>query len=539
MASDGPATPGPKVGGALRAHQRFDVDWRATVRCGDWPKVERIAAQNISGGGMFLKTQRRVAIGAKIQVTLELPGGDLIPMVATVRRIVDDPQGGETGIGVQVDEDHANELRAIAEIAQLRQQGPSEEDFPVDVDADDDFPAEPTGPIPPLEIASIIGVDFGVSYSGISVAVGDSVCMVRDDQGRATVPSIVHFPPEGGDPIVGWDARKMLPILPDRTVSSIKRVAGRKFDDRGVEGFIHSAAYRVGRGPNDAILIEVGDQQLAVPQVCAMILKKLREIAEQRLDFQIEGAVVTVPVNFGSDERNAIKRAAQIAGLGRIALIDEPVAAALAYGFGQGKNELVAVYDFGGGTFDFTVVDMSLDHYRVLVTAGDAWLGGDDFDSALGDAVANAFWRRTEVELKKRVVEWRRLLLACEKAKRTLSTETSVDMTVARVVESPKKLDLRQRIDRHALERICSNLARQSFEICKGALAKIDLEPRDITELVVTGGTSQIPFIREGLERLFERTITPTVSAEHAVALGAGLFAARLARHPARKVQSI
>jgi molecular chaperone DnaK len=228
-----------------------------------------------------------------------------------------------------------------------------------------------------------------------------------------------------------------------------------------------------------------------------------------------------------------------MAGFQVMELVEEPVAVALAYGFGQGKNEIVAVYDFGGGTFDFTILDISVDSERVLASKGDAWLGGDDFDLVMAQAVANKFWRDTQIELQNSAVEWQRLLHACESAKQHLSRFEEIRLQLREVVSTPEPIDLVQNMRRPGFELIAASLFEQTLEICQAALDSIGFEPRDITQLVVSGGTSRIPFIHDGLSRFFERPITELVHPQQAVALGAGVAAARLAGHGARMARSV
>jgi len=295
---------------------------------------------------------------------------------------------------------------------------------------------------------------------------------------------------------------------------------------------LQSATYRTERGPDDSILADLGGTQVAIPQICAQMVQHVRDVAEQRLGTRLERAVFTVPVSYGTGERAAITAMARVAGIEIAGLLEEPVAAAMAYGFGKGKNEIVAVYDFGGGTFDFTVIDIHGYSFRILARGGDPWLGGDDFDAALANAVANAVWRATGVELHNRAVEWQRLLLACEAAKRELSHTQQTTIDVPRLLESPRVLNLRQPLDRGTLERLCGSLLERSLAICEGALSRAGLDPADVHQVIATGGVSHIPFVRAGLSRYFARPIHDQVSPDEAICLGAGFRAAQFARQP-------
>jgi len=381
------------------------------------------------------------------------------------------------------------------------------------------------------EPAPIVGIDFGTTRSSIAVALGDTVCTLPDGRGRTLHPSVVHYP-ETDAPLCGWEAREMLFRAPRRTVSSPKRLLGRQFDDPSLAGMLHGAAYKTSRGPNGAIVVEMRGMQAALPQVCAQVVSHVRGIGEEYTGKRIERAVFSVPVSFGQAERNAVTTVARIAGIDVAGLIDEPVAAAMAYGFGRDKKEIVAVYDFGGGTFDFTVIDIEGYHFNVLARGGDSWLGGDDFDAAIANAVANALWRATGVEVQNRQVEWQRLLFACEKAKRELSLRVDTQIVVDAIVEAPKPVNLRQKIGRAVLEKLCRPLFQRSIEICTSALNQVGLDPSDVQQVVVSGGVSYIPFVREGLGAFFGRAIRSTVSPDEAICLGAGIRAAQLAQRP-------
>jgi molecular chaperone DnaK (HSP70) len=235
-----------------------------------------------------------------------------------------------------------------------------------------------------------------------------------------------------------------------------------------------------------------------------------------------------MPVTFGPAEQVALKRAAQIAGVEVLGLIEEPMAAALAYDYGKSANEVIAVYDFGGGTFDFTVLDVSRESFRVVATRGDAWLGGDDFDLVLAQHAADRFWRETGVELRSRAVEWQRLLLAAEDAKRQLTVTESAVVHVRQAILSPRPTDLRVPVDRTLLAELCGPLVTRSIEVCEEALDGAGLAPRDVSRVVLAGGTTHIPLVREVVGQYFEREIDTVVSPDAAVAEGTAIHASRL-----------
>ncbi len=375
--------------------------------------------------------------------------------------------------------------------------------------------------------AGILGIDLGVTYSGASLAAGESVDSLVDGEGRWQIPSVIVFPGAEARPLVGWAAREVQTSRPDLALASIKRLLGCRYSDPHVAGLLHTSSFSASEGPGDEILLRCAGEELAVPQLCALVLRHLVELAGPVLGCPPTRAVLTHPVSYGPQQQEALQRAAQLAEIEVAALLEEPVAA-LAYGAAHDGDEIVAVYDFGGGTFDFTLLELHGVEYRVLGSEGDPWLGGDDFDNALAEAIANSFWRKTQVELRERAVEWQRLLLACEQTKCHLSTAESAAFELDELEVSGGAVSIKHVIERPAFERVSRKLILQSVEICRAVLKQARLTPRDVTRVLLTGGTSRIPVVRRGLERFFDREIAEVVDPEAAVALGAGIHAAWL-----------
>jgi molecular chaperone DnaK len=396
----------------------------------------------------------------------------------------------------------------------------------------------------PLDVAALIGrpavraqpavgIDFGTSFTRVAVFAGGRAELLTDDEGQAVAPSIVSWP-DGGGCLVGWDARARVGVDPRRTVTSVKRLLGRRWDDPNIQGYLHDALLTTEKGPNEQLLVCVGDQKLGVPEICSLIIKRACEMAQRRLGVPVTRAVLSMPVTFGPAEQAGLKRAAQLAGVEVLGLIEEPMAAALAYDYGKSANEIIAVYDFGGGTFDFTVLDVTNEVFRVVATRGDGWLGGDDFDLAFGKWAADQFWRATKVELRQRAVEWQRLLVASEEAKRQLTaTETAV-ISVPNACLAPQAYDLRLPVDRPLLEELCGPLVARSLEVCEEALDAAGLAPREVSRVVLAGGVTHVPLVQERVARFFERDIDTVVSPDAAVAEGTAIHAARLTGVEAR-----
>jgi len=324
-----------------------------------------------------------------------------------------------------------------------------------------------------------IGIDLGTSYSSVAVVRDGVPEVLEDDEGASTLPSVVAFPAEGGI-LVGKPARARLVTDPSNTVYSAKRLIGRRLDDAETRLAVAGFPYNVTEGPSGHPVIEIRNERVSVPEVSAYVLRLMKKIAEARLQRPVDKAVITVPANFNDSQRESTRIAGRIAGLDVIRIINEPTAASLAYGYGRGMNKYVAVYDFGGGTFDFSLLELRDSVYRVISTAGDMFLGGDDFDDALASAVANSFWKQTSIELRNDVVEWQRLLFACEAVKRELSTKQSVDLKVPKVAHTDKGvLDITATVSRDLFNSLCFDLVRRSFAVCDRALddAKLRRDP--------------------------------------------------------------
>lgn len=377
-----------------------------------------------------------------------------------------------------------------------------------------------------------LGIDLGTSYSTVAVVRDGRVDVLVDEQGNSTQPSVVAFLSEGGI-LVGLPARAQLTVDPYHTIYSAKRLIGRKMDDPETKVAVSSLPYKIAEGPNRHPVIEIRGEKVSIPEVSAYVLRLMKKIAEAQLHTPIDKAVIAVPANFNDAQRESTRIAGRIAGLDVIRIINEPTAAALAYGYGRGLNRLVAVYDFGGGTFDFTLLEIRDRIFRVITTAGDMHLGGDDFDEALANAVANSFWKQTRVELRRDVVEWQRVILACEAVKRKLSVAEAADLNVPRVAHSAQGvMDLSATINRQLFNSLCFDLIRRSFAVCEHALHEAKIRPEDIDDVIMVGGTTYMPLVRMSVEQFFQKKPRGEVSPDTAVAVGAAIQAAALMASP-------
>jgi molecular chaperone DnaK len=382
--------------------------------------------------------------------------------------------------------------------------------------------------------APIVGIDFGTTYTSIGVVSGTKVHTLARDDGSRFTPSVISFPKKG-EIVVGEPARQRIATDPARTVVSPKRLLGRPFTDREVQTFVGQQPYKSKAGPDGTTVIELWQTDYAITQLCSYLLANVKEVAEARLGTRITEAVIAVPVAFDVQRIQAVRRAAQMAGLEVASLLDEPSAAALANRYTPGFGGVVGVYDFGGGTFDFSLVDVSKAQFKILATAGDNWLGGDDLDLVLAEAAANQFWRLHKVDLRKQAVEWQRLRFACESAKRSLSVNQAAVISVPEVMRTAAGMvDLELGIDRTTIGRAAAGLIQRSLQVCDNALARAGMRPKDLTAVYLVGGTSRMPAIHEAVARHFGVPIRHGVAPDQAVCLGASIHASLLATRRAQ-----
>jgi actin-like ATPase involved in cell morphogenesis len=549
----GPPPPSP------REQQRFGAQFSVGVMCRQWAHAARLVTLNASRGGVFIRADQAPPVGGAVRMDVELPNGLKLALSGTVAHVIT-PEKAEqlkvpAGFGIKFDAAQERDLLLLEAMARSESSAQPAQPASPPEQADTTPGAgrkviqvvSPKAPIALARVSSrgaperelpdapctaevIVGIDYGTTYSSIAAVRGGEAYVVRHPAGHVQVPSLVSYP-EAGGVLVGWDARERLVMDPSHTVYSAKRLLGRQASDPAVVNHLAQAAYPSSAGPNGQVLVELQTGAISIPQVVAEVLRLLKRTAERAFGVAVEEAVLTVPVHFDVVHRNALRKAAQLAGLRVVGLIEEPAAALLAYGLGQGRNETVAVYDYSGGTFDFTVIDTSGELSKVLVAVGDPWLGGDDFDLALATDAANEFWRQTKIELQKRRVEWQRLVLACEAAKRAL-TEREQELIevpgIARNASGP--IDLRMNMTRARFEVLCADLLDRSLALVSQSLASIDLQPEQIGQVVLTGGVTRIPTVRKAVARFFKRELSSTVNPDEAIALGAALQAAFLAK---------
>lgn len=372
----------------------------------------------------------------------------------------------------------------------------------------------------------IVGIDFGTSYSSVAVLGDRGVELVRL-QGEPMMPSVVSFPAPG-EILVGAEARARLAGSAQWTITSPKRLLGRLYKDQAAQRLLAGLAFRTFAGSDRYLRFEAHDQIYSAQDICAEILKVLRQRASEHLGREVRAAVLAAPVGFGSLQRSALEQAARQAGLQVKAIISEPTAAVLAQGFEKGWAGKVAVYDFGGGTFDFCVLDVSAASFNVLCSGGDPWLGGDDFDISLAEQLADAFERETTVDLRNRAVEWQKLLFAAEQAKRELSTHSATTVRCDDLILTHQgSKGLSSRVTLGTFEQLTAPLVERATNVTERVLHQAGLAPRAVDAVLMTGGTCLLPAVQHAVRRIFGKE--PILSEPHlAVVRGAAVQAGSL-----------
>ena len=372
----------------------------------------------------------------------------------------------------------------------------------------------------------IIGIDLGTTNSVVAVMEGGDVTVIANQEGSRTTPSIVAFNSKG-ETLVGEPAKRQAVTNPSGTVYSIKRFMGRRRDEvRSEEKMI---PYEVIGGSGDFVKVRAAGKENTPPEISALILRKLKEAAESHLGHKVRKAVITVPAYFNDSQRQATKDAGQIAGLEVARIINEPTAAALAYGLDKKKNEKIAVFDLGGGTFDISILDVADGVFEVLSTNGDTHLGGDDWDEALMNYIADQFKREQGIDLRKDQMALQRLKEAAEKAKKDLSFQTQADINLPFIsVKDTVPLHLTTTITRSQFEQLTDKL----FDRCKGPVLKAmedaKLKASEIDEVVLVGGSTRMPRVQQIVKEIFGKEAHKGVNPDEVVAIGAAIQGAVL-----------
>jgi molecular chaperone DnaK len=376
----------------------------------------------------------------------------------------------------------------------------------------------------------VIGIDLGTTNSCVGLVENGVPTVIPNRGGYKTTPSMVAIT-EAGKRLVGHIAKRQAITNAENTVYAAKRLIGRKWTSPQVKNAVATSSYRIVQGPHTDVRIVLRDKEYSVSEISAMVLQEMKLIAEDYLGGPVAKAVITVPAYFNDNQRQATKDAGEIAGLDVIRIINEPTAAALSYGFGKNVEKTIAVYDFGGGTFDISILEIgSSGVFKVIATAGDTFLGGEDVDARIIDWLVHGFKEEHGIDLRQDRMALQRLKDAAEKAKCELSSVRETEVNLPFIISSGRNeaLHLQRTIDRKTLEDLSADLIERTIDICRQTLTDARLEKEDIEEVILVGGMTRVPKIQQAVAQFFEREPCQGVHPDESVALGAGIQASAL-----------
>jgi len=378
-------------------------------------------------------------------------------------------------------------------------------------------------------MGKVIGIDLGTTNSCVAVMDGGKPKVIENSEGARTTPSIVAFTKDG-QRLIGQPAKRQAVTNPDNTLFAIKRLIGRRFEDPLTKKDMELVPYTITKGKNGDAWVNAGGEDYSPSQISAFILQKMKETAESYLGEAVTQAVITVPAYFNDAQRQATKDAGQIAGLEVLRIINEPTAAALAYGMDKDEGKTIAVYDLGGGTFDISILEIGDGVFEVKSTNGDTFLGGEDFDNAIVEYLADAFKKKEAMDLKTDKLALQRLKEAAEKAKIELSSAASTEINLPFITArmeggSTTPLHLVETITRADLEKMVNALIQRTLDPCKKALADAGISKGQIDEVILVGGMTRMPRVREVVEQFFGTKPHTGVNPDEVVAMGAAIQA--------------
>jgi len=372
-------------------------------------------------------------------------------------------------------------------------------------------------------MSKVIGIDLGTTNSCVAVMEGGEPVVIANSEGTRTTPSMVAFA-ESGERLVGQQAKRQAVTNPENTLFAIKRLIGRKFDSDAVKKDIEISPFKIIKADNGDAWVEVRGKKYSAPEISAMVLQKMKQTAEDYLGEPVTDAVITVPAYFNDSQRQATKDAGKISGLNVLRIINEPTAAALAYGLDKKEEEKIAVFDLGGGTFDISILELGDGVFEVKSTNGDTFLGGEDFDQLIIDYVADEFKKEQGIDLRNDKMALQRLKEGAEKAKCELSSSMETDINLPFITadaSGPKHLNIK--LTRSKLESICSSLLNKLTGPCKTALKDAGLSASDIDEVILVGGMTRMPAVQEKVKEIFGKTPSKGVNPDEVVAIGAAI----------------
>ena len=377
-------------------------------------------------------------------------------------------------------------------------------------------------------MAKVIGIDLGTTNSCVAIMESGDPTVLANSEGTRTTPSVVAFT-DSGERLVGQIARRQAITNPENTIFAVKRLIGRRSDDPMVEKAAKVLPYKVVRNENGDAWVEIRGKQYSPAEISAFILQKMKQTAEDYLGEKVTEAVITVPAYFNDSQRQATKDAGRIAGLNVLRIINEPTAASLAYGLDKKKDEKIAVFDLGGGTFDISILELGDGVFEVKATNGDTFLGGEDFDQRIIDYLADEFKKDQGIDLRRDRMALQRLKEAAEKAKCELSSSMETDINLPFITadqQGPKHLNMK--LTRSKLEALCADLIDRTEGPCRQALKDAGLTPGDINEVILVGGMTRMPAVQDRVKKIFGKDPHKGVNPDEVVAVGAAIQAAVL-----------
>ena len=379
----------------------------------------------------------------------------------------------------------------------------------------------------------VIGIDLGTTNSVVATVIDGEVHVIPDESGARLHASIVAFLQDGSI-VVGNGARQEAVVDPGNTIYSAKRLIGRHFSSKEIKTAVQQFPYRVVKGKNQMPLVEVRGERYGLPEISGMVLRRMKDIAERYLGAPASQAVITVPANFNDTQRQMTKLAGNLAGLDVLRVVNEPTAAALAYGFGRDIDARIAIYDFGGGTFDITILQVRGNVFEVVATAGDTFLGGDDFDNRLARYMLLAFKQQHGFSVENDPMAFSRLKQVAEKLKCELSLKDRAIVNVRELAvdASGQPLDLRFQVDRASVDERCQDIIQRSFLVCDEALREAGMKAADVDGVVLVGGTTRMPLVREMVAEYFRREPMTELNPDEVVGIGAAIQGASLVVDP-------
>ena len=380
----------------------------------------------------------------------------------------------------------------------------------------------------------VIGIDLGTTNSCVAVVEEGAPVVIPNRGGYKTTPSVVAIS-ESGRRLVGHIAKRQAVTNAENTAYSVKRLIGRSWSSPAVKAIREMVPYKIVEGPHQDVRVELREQAFSLPEVSAFVLQEMKRVAEDHLGEEVRKAVVTVPAYFNDGQRQATKDAGRIAGLDVIRIINEPTAAALSYGFGKDLEGRIAIYDLGGGTFDISILEISNGVFEVISTAGDTFLGGEDFDKRIIDWLVGGFRKEHNIDLRTDMMALQRLKDSAEKAKCDLSAvrETEINLPFLISAGRAQALHLQRPLSRHKLEELTHDLVERTLRICKGALDDAGVEKSDILEVILVGGMTRMPKVQEMVAEFFGKEPCKGVHPDEVVALGAAIQGASLLENTA------